>query len=196
MIKHRLLLVSLTSLAFLAACQKDQADAPTLSAETPASNPESTAASAPPLTKAMTTAPDWVTSLQPADALKCYADKVNDEGGAAEGSHRTFKSGGPFSLLGWSVDTSLPAGSTQPGVIVLLKGTAAQYAFPALRHDRPDVAAAPEFSAQAPKEVGVMLNGTLEGVEPGNYAVQFVVGDGAAAKLCDLGAPWNVVVTP
>lgn len=184
----------------VAGCQKEGTDGPTIepgaSTSGPADTSEPSAPPAPVLDRALEAVPAWVDALQPASGVQCYADKVNDQGGAGEGDQqRTFKTGTPFVLMGWSVDTSLPAGAAQPEIMVVLKGTSAKYAFKAARHDRPDVSAAPEFSGKAPKSVGVMLNATLQGVSPGPYRVQYILGEGASAKLCELGAPWHIAVT-
>lgn len=188
------------SVLALAGCQKGDSDAPTISANAPAAGDPGAAtpvaaAPAPVLTKAMATVPAWVGELHAADGVKCYADKVNDQGGAGKGEHRSFKSGERFTLLGWSVDTSLPPNSVQPTIMVVLKSATARYAFPALRHDRPDVSSAAEFKGQLPKNVGVMLDASLEGVPAGSYQLEYVLGEGSSAKLCDLGAPWSILVT-
>lgn len=188
----------LASGLIVAGCEKDISDKPTISpsaatGQSTAAAPPAAAAPAPALAKSLP-APDWVGGLAPASGVQCYADKVNDQGGAAEGEHRTFKVGEPFTLLGWSVDTSLPANSTQPDVMVVLKGADVRYAFNATRHDRPDVSNAAEFASKAPQNVGVMLNGSLADVRAGSYELQYVLGEGSAAKLCELGSPWNLVV--
>lgn len=98
--------------------------------------------------------------------------------------------------MGWAIDKTMASGTKAPHVLIKLKPMAegTTYVFQAMRHDRPDVAAAAEFAVLRPVDAGVILDANIATVAPGMYQLQYVVNEGADAKLCDMGAPWQIEV--
>lgn len=192
--------LSALSLALLAACSGEQPSGPSVQA--PASTVPETAApaaSAKPVGVArLDPAPEWASAAQTDPTLICYGDTVNGQGGAAEGEHRQVAIGTTLEFSGWAVDKTAPAGTEQPPVIFKLspvEGATTAYYYSAKRNERPDVTAAPIFASVQPKAAGLMVAATTDGISPGLYQVEYVVGEGAAAKLCSPGTPWVLQLT-
>lgn len=188
------------SLSLLIACSSEEPSQPSVQAPGPTS-PEAAAPAAPAkpdLVARMDPAPEWASAAQTDSTLMCYGDLLNDLGGAAEGQHLQVAIGTPLQFSGWAVDKTAPADSEQPPVIFKLspvEGAAAAYYYPAKRHERPDVTAAPSLASVRPKAAGLMLAASTDGISPGLYQVEYVVGEGADAKLCSPGTPWVLQLT-
>lgn len=188
------------SLSLLVACSSEQPSQPSVQA--PASTAPETAAPAAPakpdLVARLDPAPEWASAAQTDPTLMCYGDTLNGQGGAAEGQHLQVAIGTTLEFSGWAVDKMAPAGTEQPPVIFKLspvEGVTTSYYYPAKRHERPDVTAAPILASVKPKAAGLMLAANTDGISPGLYQVEYVVGEGAAAKLCSPGTPWVLQLT-
>lgn len=199
---NRISIIAFAALLFagLPACTEKNDSAPSVTAGSGASAApviaDPTSAPQAPKIEPLDVIPAWADSASVNDAVACYADSLNGEGGAAEGAHRTVSAEQGFSLMGWAIDKSMASGVKAPPVLIKLKPVAQgeSYAFQAMRHDRPDVSAAAEFAALRPADAGVLLDANIQTVAPGMYQLQYVVNEGADAKLCDMGAPWQIEV--
>jgi hypothetical protein len=184
----------------LLACDGQQAQAPAVTAATPQSSVPATPAEElrPAPVTPLAEIPESVQAAKDSTDVACYVDTLNGAGASGQGTRRSLQRSDGFNLQGWAVDRTESAGAPQPPVLIVLTPEGADgkaIAFNATRHARPDVSAAPEFASIRPESAGVMLDARMDGVEPGTYRLQYVIGEGATARRCDMSALWTIELT-
>lgn len=187
-------LAFMATAALLAACQKTET--PAITADGSVGNVDQAAPAALPApvgVAAEASVPAWASASVVDDKLKCYLDLMNNEGGAGEGKpHRQLKIGTPADLSGWAIDPAKSGDQSAAYVVFNPQQGGDSYYYRANRNERPDVAAAPEFASIKPTKAGVTVVAATNGMKPGLYQIEYVIGGEAAARRCSVGAPWVV----
>lgn len=129
--------------------------------------------------------PEWMAAAGTDDALICYLDAV--EGGTPYGQGWQARQGDAVLLAGWAVEQG--TSEQLPAVVRLraISSTNPDVYFAALRSERPDVSAAPQFAGSPPSSAGLTATLLLDDVAPGEYEMAYVAGNAQHALACSLG---------